>query len=408
MSISSNQVALVLNQLPGFGYKTALKVLEHYQDNFVCGGALLESRKDLMIYLKDLRLKKLLPRMPKSLEDLNFAQMQSVCQYCDLIMDKSSSLSIGLLNYFDSSYPETLRLTIDEKGEPSAPLVLFYHGNVEALHQPACAIVGTREPTVSGVSSAHLVASELARRGILIASNLSLGCDTAAYEGALSVGGATVAFMAHGLDSIFPPQNEGLVRRIVESGGVIVSEYPVGKNYDATAFIDRDRLTAAISQAGIVVQTKVDGAALHVTRSIVKAGKPLFALSFEDEEALSSPMYAGNLKLVEEDGARLLPPSNQAMLEMMVAQIKVDFEKEQSKRLEEKARLDAVNKALEAMKPVKRKRRTKAEMMAFRAEQEALKAQKEQRAVKGQGEEQALSAALERSNSLDVEMTAYA
>jgi len=118
-------------------------------------------------------------------------------------------------------YPDSLRSL------PDAPPVLSVRGDPGLLRHPAVAIVGARNASAHGCLFARRLGQELAAEGLVVVSGLARGIDTAAHEGALAAGGATVAVIAGGVDVVYPPENAALMERIVVEGAV-VAERPLG------------------------------------------------------------------------------------------------------------------------------------------------------------------------------------
>src|SRR5689334_17301264 len=106
-----------------------------------------------------------------------------------------------------------------------SPKKLHYIGTLPEMRMTSVAIVGTRRPSSYGKEVTHRLASDLARRGIVIVSGLALGVDAIAHAAALEVGGRTVAVLGNGLPKIQPTSNRGLAKRIIQNGGAILSEY---------------------------------------------------------------------------------------------------------------------------------------------------------------------------------------
>src|SRR5690606_976945 len=126
-----------------------------------------------------------------------------------------------------SHYPPLLR-HID-----SAPPLLCVRGRSEMLPKPAVGIVGSRRASAGGITLARQFASDLGRAGYVIVSGLARGIDTAAHVASLETG--TIAVMAGGIDVIYPPQNEALAARIVETG-LLVTEMMPGASPQAQHF----------------------------------------------------------------------------------------------------------------------------------------------------------------------------
>lgn len=213
------------------------------------------------------------------------------------IMYESERLGIGILTYFDEEYPEILRHTTGEDGKIDAPMILYYKGNLEALKKPGVAIIGTRHPTVEALVSGEKLSAEIASLGYNIVSGLANGCDYLGHTGALLANGTTTAFLAHGLDTVYPVENTRLAMLIEKKGGLLLSEYPVGTTCNAYRLVARDRLQAGLARATVVIQTGVKGGTMHAVNSTLAAGKPLLAMRYEDH-VMRHPNASGNAYLI--------------------------------------------------------------------------------------------------------------
>lgn len=230
-------------------------------------------------------------------------------EYAERVIEISKENGIGFLYYGDVAYPEILRKTVSEKGELAPPLLLYTKGDVSALNTPCVTIAGTRHPSPDGAKIAGFVAGEFVREGFCVVSGLAAGCDAVAHESALREGGKTIAFMAHGLHQVYPPENRALADRMLAQGGLLLSEFPFGASCSKYGFISRDRLQAGLSLATVVVQTDVNGGSMHVANATLAARKPLFTIYFEDEKTRSLDISKGNASLVAK-GARYLKESD--------------------------------------------------------------------------------------------------
>jgi DNA processing protein len=181
----------------------------------------------------------------------------------------------------DPGYPPLLK----EIHDP--PIGLYRKGRYD-FAQPGIAIVGSRRTTLYGQSVAKKLGAELARLGFCIVSGLARGIDTAAHEGALSVGGKTAAVVGTGIDIVYPPENLQLYRRLEENGAVL-SEFPFGRRADRQSFAMRNRIVAGISTAVVVVESDVDGGAMITARFAGEQGRLLFAVPGRIDQATSKP-----------------------------------------------------------------------------------------------------------------------
>ena len=179
----------------------------------------------------------------------------------------------GIQHYFylDHTYPMRLKQCID------SPLMLYYKGNADLNQQRIVSIVGTRRATDYGKRMCHELIEGLVSSGVLIASGLAYGIDTAAHKAALDVGLSTVAVLGHGLDRIYPQLNKPLAGRMVRQGGLL-TEFLSESNPDRENFPKRNRIVAGIADATIVIEAGVKGGAL-ITADIANSyNRDVFAI----------------------------------------------------------------------------------------------------------------------------------
>ncbi|MFT4217764.1 MAG: DNA-processing protein DprA [Micropruina sp.] len=158
----------------------------------------------------------------------------------------------------DDEWPEAL----DDlaTGEPvqemgGVPFGLWLKGDADLAQAAAraIAIVGSRAATPYGRSVASDLAAGLGSHGIAVVSGGAYGIDAAAHEGALATSVPTIAVMAGGLDSPYPPGNAALLQRVAGQG-LLVSELPPGEHPTRSRFLARNRLIAALSRATVIVE----------------------------------------------------------------------------------------------------------------------------------------------------------
>jgi len=203
----------------------------------------------------------------------------------------------------DPGYPKLLK----EINDP--PIGLYRKGGY-LFDQPCMAIVGSRRTTLYGQSVAKKLGAELAQLGFCVVSGLARGIDTAAHEGALSVGGKTAAVVGCGIDIIYPPENFDLYRRIAEAGAVL-SEFPFGRKADKQTFPMRNRVVSGISEGVIVVESDVSGGAMITARFAGEQGRLIFAVPGRIDQATSHGCH----QLIR-DGATLLTSVDDVLNEL--------------------------------------------------------------------------------------------
>ena len=301
MALSHLQL-IALGLIKGFGMQTVFKISKYVEDNNIH----IDTENEMLNILVDIKERKIIKRFPSVImEDIEDGFISA-----HNIISRSEQEGIGIISYYDSEYPEILRSTIDEDGKLSAPVVLYYKGDIKVASLPGIAVIGTREPTNEGVKGGKYLASEFAKRGFNIISGLAIGCDTCGHKGALEVGGKTTAFLAHGLDTVYPKQNKELVEEILKNGGLLLSEYPIGTSLNKYYLVARDRLQAGLSFATLVIQTGVSGGTMHAANTTLKAGKQLYAIWYKTEHTRNEEKVLGNDFLVGKGASYIKGDSN--------------------------------------------------------------------------------------------------
>ena len=206
---------------------------------------------------------------------------------------------ITLLPYFASDYPIALRAL-----GGSRPVLLHAKGDLGLLQSPASilGIVGTRQPSPEGLAAAHRIAYEEAEKGRVILSGLAYGCDAAAHHGALEATGRTIAVIATGIDRAHPEAHQALQDRIIASGGLVLSEYPLTTPVNTYRLVARDRLQAALSAELLVIECGAQSGTMHTVRFAERYHRPIFALP-PHTDRLSS--LEGNRQLLQSGRAKL-------------------------------------------------------------------------------------------------------
>jgi DNA processing protein len=199
-----------------------------------------------------------------------------------------------LIGWHDPDYPPLLRHS------PSPPLALFVAGDPTLLWRPAIALVGSRSPTPGGHDNAAEFARALAAQGLVVASGLAAGIDTAAHHATLAVGGSTVAVLGTGPDVPYPRSNTALHARIVEHGAVI-SEHLPGTGPRREHFPSRNRILAGLSLGTLVIEAAHRSGALITARLAGECGREVMALP----GSIHNPLARGCHRLIR-DGACLV------------------------------------------------------------------------------------------------------
>jgi DNA processing protein len=244
------------------------------------------------------------PSLQAFLEDDHANQMMD---HAELEVQRHVDAEINMVALGDSSYPRALA-TLN-----TAPPILFWRGSLEQAHGPIAAVVGTREPTFHGKEIARYTTRYLVQNGIGIVSGLALGIDAEAHSVAIEEGGYTVAVLAQApvIATVSPARNRGLAAAILESGGALVSEHPLGAALEKYSFAQRDRIQSGLSNIVVAVQTGESGG----THNTIQ-----FAISQKREVWMPAPgqivstegneKWAGNLTWIRSGKVREFGPDS--------------------------------------------------------------------------------------------------
>ena len=188
------------------------------------------------------------------------------------LLDGLAKKKMALVLREDAQYPPLLR----QIAHP--PHLLYVYGETDLTDRFPVAVVGTRRASAYGLTHTREIAAELAQTGVCVVSGLALGIDAAAHTGALDGGGRTVAVLGGALDKPYPQENEPLMRRILESGGSVISEYAPGTPPSRYSFLQRNRIIAGMSLGTLVTEGPRRSGALNTATRTLESGREVFAL----------------------------------------------------------------------------------------------------------------------------------
>jgi len=230
-------------------------------------------------------------------------------------LQKLKRAKVEFIPFGDKFYPPRLS-QID-----SPPIGLFTKGNKNLLlEQNNIGVVGARKITSYGREVTEKIVSELARNYIVITSGMAMGVDSRAHKTCLANNGKTIAVLGCGVDCPYPRENEKLYENILDSGGLVISEYPLGMNANAGTFPARNRIIAALSLAVLITEAAEDSGSLITADYSLKFGKRVFAVP----GPINSRMSMGTLKLLKE-GAVLVSSGEDIISELNIKNKKLNI-----------------------------------------------------------------------------------
>lgn len=179
---------------------------------------------------------------------------------------------------------------------PKAPEYIFFRGSLPESRVSSVAIVGTRKPTSYGKEVTHTLATDLARRGVLIISGLALGTDSIAHRACLEAGGTTLAVMANSVDQVYPRTHFELAEQIVKQGGALLSEYEPPTDLRTYQLLARNRIVSGLADAIVITEAAERSGTLSTAAHALEQGKEVFVVPGN----ITSPMSAGCNKLLKQ------------------------------------------------------------------------------------------------------------
>lgn len=211
----------------------------------------------------------------------------------DAELARAGQIGVEVVTWYDNVYPSLLR------NIPDPPPVLYVLGALPGDDLPLVGVVGSRAATPYGLGVAGDIGAEACRVGFGVVSGLARGIDTEAHRGALDAGGVTLAVLACGLDSVYPPDNTALARAIARRGAV-VSEFPIGAGPERYRFPRRNRIISGLCRALVVVEAGEASGALITASFALDQGREVFAVP----GPIGSDRSSGCHRLIA-DGARI-------------------------------------------------------------------------------------------------------
>lgn len=172
----------------------------------------------------------------------------------------------------EKNYPEKLRNIY------APPAKLYLLGDEAILNKPSIAIIGCRQASDYGKKVAFRFAYELAKQGIVVISGLAKGIDTYAHVGAVKANGQTIAVLGSGFAHIYPKENKGLCKEIIQKGGAIITEYEPQAKPEKMHFPARNRIISGLSNGVLVVEAKEKSGTLITVDHALEQGKDVFII----------------------------------------------------------------------------------------------------------------------------------
>ena len=243
-----------------------------------------------------------------------------------------------ILTQEDLEYPILL------KEIKNAPRELYVEGNIDCFNMPCVTVVGSRNMSEYGKKMTKEIVKELVEAGVCIVSGLAIGIDTVAHETCLEYEGKTIAVLGSGLRKIFPVENVDLFKRIVSSGGCVMSEHMPDEEAQKIYFPARNRIVSGLSLATLVIEATYRSGTSITAKFAFEQGKKVFCIP----NSVGSKNSSGTINLIKK-GATMITKGKEILYSLGLIDKPEDYDDfvEQQKmnkiRLLEKEQLEELD-----------------------------------------------------------------
>ncbi|MDQ4120210.1 MAG: DNA-processing protein DprA [Acidobacteriota bacterium] len=317
---------IALNMTPGVGPRAATKLLERFGSPASVFGA-------RRVELEGLRLR------PETIESIIKNEFREKAAE---EIEKIRELRADVLVLDDGVYPSLVR----EIADP--PIVLYVRGDwMNCFDAPCVGFVGSRRASTYGQNAAEMLARDLASRGVCIVSGLARGIDAAAHRAAIEAGGRTIAVLGTGISDVYPKEHKKLVEQILETGGALVTQFPLETPPLPENFPYRNRVISGLSLGVVIVEATERSGSLITARLAIEQNREVFAvpgnITSRNSVGTNYLIKSAGAKLVQswqdiaselpkEIAARLLPPetAKTASNKAQIDKIPLDLSEEES------------------------------------------------------------------------------
>ncbi len=284
--------------IKGLGNKRKKKLLEIYRN------------PKRIYYLRKSELLKIRGIGTQTVDNISDRKVKEAVDKHVSYMERNN---INIISIIDKNYPQKLKQIYD------SPISLYVKGNKEILNNKAIAIIGCRDASEYGKKAAKYFGYNLSKKGINIISGLAKGVDSYSHIGngyALLEKsyphvdndvscGKPIAVVGNGLDIVYPKENQMLEQKIIELGGCVISEYPIGTKPQKMHFPARNRIISGLSNGVVVIEAKEKSGTLITVDFALEQGKDIYVVPGN----INSINSVGTNDLIKQ-GAKLITTYN--------------------------------------------------------------------------------------------------
>jgi DNA processing protein len=290
---------LALNRMDKVGPRTVAKLKKRWP----------ELQDMFQLSLIELEQQGIPSPLAQTIKNFDLNQIDEDLKWQDAAIDNH------LLTWESPNYPSLLKEITDP------PVILYAKGQLSALEQPNLAMVGSRNPSITGSENAKQFAKELAAQGITIVSGLALGIDAQAHLGCLEANGQTVAVLGTGIDCIYPRRHLKMAQQITQKG-LLLSEFPLKSPPIAGHFPRRNRIISGLSLCTLVVEAAIKSGSLITARMALEQNRDVLAIP----GSIHNPLARGCHYLLQQ-GAKLVTSVTDVLDELRIEHLQITADK---------------------------------------------------------------------------------
>ena len=224
------------------------------------------------------------------------------------VVNSYKKKGIVVLDQTSPQFPQMLL------GISDCPICLYVRGkekNVSLLNSVLIGVVGTRKPTSYGKRVSFELAEQLSTAGVCVISGMAMGVDASAHWGAMKQSGGSIAVLGCGVDIPYPRINEKLYYSLIETNGLVISEFPPGRTVLPGLFVARNRIISGCAKGVVVVEGLAHSGALITARYAAEQGRDVYAVP---GPITSSASFAPHMLI--QQGATLITGAHDILKEL--------------------------------------------------------------------------------------------
>ncbi len=224
-------------------------------------------------------------KLDSTILDAEYQNLQKILQ----------NKSIKFISVLDDEYPSLLRQI---KGYPFG---LFYKGDISLLQKPCVSVVGSRKATYDADKMCDKLALHLKNKAVSVVSGLAFGVDSLIHKACLRHGVTTISVLPSCVDNPIPVSNRNIANKILEAGGLLISENSPNFNVRPESYVERNRIISGVSDRTLLVEAAIKSGSMTTAKFAIEQNRDLYAMV----GSISNPVAEGCNYLISQ-GAKPL------------------------------------------------------------------------------------------------------